>query len=531
MNKYICEFCLDNFATTNALIKHQKTFKRCLDYKDVIFTCKKCNFSTIGIKNIENHKCSKTIVIDSDDINDYIIEESDEDNITEDLNLQKHIIKVENELKKEKIKNETLLNIIEKYIPVKNINLENKLNLEISPSIEEEKIYQKFTPVSPCNSDDDKSDNKKDIYRTYKSLKTNSIDLIEEPDIKELETKIQDIDLKLIFNTKQNFVNLEHCNMIFDKEIETIKTAKTYIKNITNIKNNRKKLLGSLSFNDYINILNKDINHLKISLGNKGLTEKKINSTISKSLGSLDSRFIYYGNYYDIPMDIDEFVRFKSSIQMFAHSSSYYTHFNYQNFISKFYNYGSVIIPIKECIEYYIINKYGFNNIIYVPIKQSSSDDPYSFYVLEDIIKEKRYWKMDCRLIDISDSIMTNLKEYLTSIFRKIYLDIFTDNDYRDDYKDKTVITSVDFVQLLQNILLLSDKKEFYKIIKKIIIDNATYTPTENDKFNLYRDDPLLKKKFQSFKEEDKTDSIKMLFDNITSEKAVDFYRSIRGSL
>ena len=66
----------------------------------------------------------------------------------------------------------------------------------------------------------------------------------------------------------------------------------------------------------------------------------------------------FYGNYYDIPMDIDEFVRFKTSIQIFTHSPSFYVQFNYQNFINKFYNYGSVIIPLKECIEYYIINRY-----------------------------------------------------------------------------------------------------------------------------------------------------------------------------
>jgi hypothetical protein len=122
---------------------------------------------------------------------------------------------------------------------------------------------------------------------------------------------------------------------------------------------------------------------------------------------------------------------------------------------------------------------------------------------------------------------MRNLKEYLCGIFRKIYQDIFHDNDYREDYKQKTTITSIDFAQLLKNILLLSDRKEFYKLVKEIIINNATYKPTENDKFNLYRDDPILKKKMQKIKEEDKSESIKLLFDNITSEQAVDLYRSV----
>lgn len=523
MNKFICEFCLEYFKSLNALVKHQKTFKKCIDYRDTFFTCKRCNFCTIGIKNIETHKCIKNIILDSDDNNEYIIEDSDTEdvNIEEEISLQKKIIKVENELKKERIKNETLTKLIEKNLSQNIIKLPNELSIELPIT----KNIVEIQPNSPCNSEDDKTDNKKSQFKNYKILKNNSIDLVEEPNNDIIQEKIKEINIK-VYNTKHNFGNLEQCNIIFDKEFDNIRNTKTYIKNLDIIKNTRKKLLGSLSTYEYTELLNKHINELRKILENKGHQEKKIVSVIAKSLGSLDYRFLYYSNYYDIPMDIDEFIRFKSSIQIFVHSPSFYVEFNYQHFIKKFYNYGSVIIPLKVCIEYFITNRYGFNNVIYVPLKQSSEDDPYSFYTLEDIVKEKRYWKMDCRLIDLCDNIIRNLKEYLTGIFRKIYQDIFLNNDYREDYTKKTAITSVDFDQLLKNILLLSDKRELYKLIKEIIIKNATYNPTENDKFNLYRDDPLLKKKFEKFKEEDKSDSIKLLFDNITSEQAVDLYRS-----
>jgi len=532
MNKFICEHCLESFKSLNFLVKHQRSFKKCIDYRDIFFTCKRCNFCTIGIKNIENHKCNINIITDYDDNNEYIFEDSDveEPNIEpniEDISFQKQILKIENELKKERIKNETLTKLIVNNLAQKFINLPHELSIEL-PILKEVVVITQ--PSSPYNSEDDKTDNKKSQFKSYKILKSNCIDLVQEPDIESIKNKIKEIDIK-IYNTKLNFGNLEQSNIIFDREFETIKNSRTYMKNLDIIKNTRKKLLGSLSIYEYIILLNKHVITLKKILENKGHQEKKIISTISKSLGSLDYRFIYYGVYYDIQLDIDEFVRFRSSIQIFAHSPSFYIQFNYQNFINNFYNYGSIIIPLKECINYYIINRYGFNNIIYVPLKNSTEDDPYSFYTLEDTVKEKRYWKMDCRLIDLCDNIMINLKEYLTGIFRKIYQDIFNDNDYREDYSKKTEITSVDFEQLLKNILLLSDKKEFYKLLKKIIIENATYNPTENDKFNLYRDDPILRKKIQKFKEEDKSDSIKLLFDNITSEQAVDLYRSNNNSL
>ena len=52
----------------------------------------------------------------------------------------------------------------------------------------------------------------------------------------------------------------------------------------------------------------------------------------------------------------------------------------------------------------------------------------------------------------------------------------------------------------------------------------------ENDKFNLYGDDSLQRKRFHDKEDVDLVDIIKQLFDDISSEQAVDFYR-IRTNL
>ena len=112
-------------------------------------------------------------------------------------------------------------------------------------------------------------------------------------------------------------------------------------------------------------------------------------------------------------------------------------------------------------------------------------------------------------------------------MFRKIYYDVFDDNIFRIDYSNKTQITECDCEQLLQNIFLLSQPIKFCNKIRFLIMKNASYTPTENDKFNLYGDDTLQKKKFQhTIKTDNIVDVIKELFDSITTEDAVDFYRS-----
>ena len=50
-----CEYCLERFESEENIKEHQNTSKYCIKYKDISFTCLKCNLSTIGIKNIEKH--------------------------------------------------------------------------------------------------------------------------------------------------------------------------------------------------------------------------------------------------------------------------------------------------------------------------------------------------------------------------------------------------------------------------------------------------------------------------------------------
>ena len=557
MNSFVCQYCLENFKTTALLSKHQKHAKYCISYMDVLFSCKKCNYTTVGIKNIDKHMeeniCNS--ITEKDSINDYIIdEESIDENTMENDGL---ISKLENTLKVEKIKNSIYKCIIENNIPIKldNILKENERELHIYESNlsklgiyihknEKEEIFIKtdmldirtenriIRPSSPCASEHDSVDNSEKntksykSYKSYKTLKSSCIDLVLEPDKELIDNKIRDIDMS-IYNIKRSFGDKDKSKLLFKKSFEEIKQNKTYTKNIEEIKKTRINLLGTLSFNEYLQLLKDQIKMLENILKDKGHNDKKITTTISKFLNSLDSRLLLYGNYYDIPMDIEEVSKFRICLDLSIKSYTYYTPFIFNDSIKLFFNYGSILSSVKMCIETYLLNRYGFNNIIYIPLKNSSKDDPYSFYILQEVNKDKRYWKMDCRLVELSEGIISNLKPFLINIFRKIYQDIFNDNDYRENYHTKTEITGSDFEQLICNIFILNDTLNFYNMMRNIIVDKSTYIPTENDKVNIFGDDLLIKKKFSKTKENvDKTDIVKLLFDNITNEQAVDLYRS-----
>ena len=282
--------------------------------------------------------------------------------------------------------------------------------------------------------------------------------------------------------------------------------------------------MNNTSYNEYFEILNSYIKKFRKILKNKDYADKKIDTNIVNSLSSVDLRVLFHPNYIKNGLELDDIQEFKQCVLRGITYPETYVPFEI-NF-EYFFNFGSVLITVKDMVKKYLFNKYGYYNLVYVPIKQSLESDPYSFYYLKFIKNGKRYWDMDCRLEETGNRIINNLQPFLINIFRKIYFDIFKDNIFRKDYEKTNSITSNDLEQLLYNIFTLSTPITFCKILRDIVKENATYIPTGYDKFNFYGDDMLQKKKFQMKETFDPIEIVKLLFDDINSEEGVDFYRS-----
>ena len=137
---------------------------------------------------------------------------------------------------------------------------------------------------------------------------------------------------------------------------------------------------------------------------------------------------------------------------------------------------------------------------------------------------------MDCRLEDLSNKFIDNIRPYLIDMFRKIYFDVFCDNDYRENFLSKMAKVELDVKQIIQNICLLCNPKKFNKFLINIVKTNATYKVTPNDIKNLSADDSSQRRRFENEKEKiDPVETMKLLFDNISSEEAVDYYRSVNS--
>lgn len=546
-----CEFCLSNFENTTLMKKHQTSSKSCLKYKNISFICNKCNFKTIGIKNIENHICEEIeYEIEDDEVSENKLTLNQSDKEINNLEILLLIEKTKNNIYNELIRQNTsikLENILETkddglHIYDKKLSIFihdspcNKENLNIVVINENTIEIENAEKVNNTEIEDNISvDTQEKISskkQNYKPLK-NNIEFREE--ISE-EDKIKMIEIKKIQRKEKNdqelladlslFKSIEDAKSIFKTCISSMKeNIRTYSKNLENMKNIKSKLIKYMSYKEYKDLLD---NHLKILIKifeQKKYTPKKIVEVLQKSMNKIDLRILFYGNYTTMFLDIEEIQNFQKCLNNSLFFEEQYNPFNRELFFKSFHNYGSVIFTIKENIEMYIFNYYGFNNIIYVPIKQSTEEDPYSFYILDNINK-KRFWNMDCRLEELTINFIDNIKPYLIEIFRKLYYDVFHDNDYRENFEYTNALTENDCGQLLTNITLLINRKELNKLFRNIIKNKSTYIPTKNDCFNFYGDDFIQKKKFAKTKDDnDVVENIKLLFDNITSEESVDLYR------
>ena len=373
------------------------------------------------------------------------------------------------------------------------------------------------------DSTDDLSKSRKQSYRSIKTYLGGLIQ--EEPTEQDKINKISLVDSK-IHHILEGFEDLKDVEKSFQDTFIALKQSRIYTKILSDLARKRLSIFGRMSLASYQNLLSEQIRMMESIFREKNYTEKKSSTIISKGLTPLESRLISYGSYTQTHIEIDEIQKLEISLELEKYSPKEYVQYDSVVFVNSFHNYGLVLFSMKKNLERYLFNRYDFWNVVYLQLPKNNKDDPYSFYILERVTKEKRYWKMDCRLEDLSSNLISSISPIMIGMFRKLYKDVFGDNDFRNDFSSKCQITECDCEQLLQNIILISQPKIFYNLVREMVVSKATYIPTENDKFNLYGDDSLQRKRFHDKEDVDLVDIIKQLFDDITSVQAVDFYRS-----
>jgi hypothetical protein len=469
-------------------------------YKKISFSCNKCGFNTNVIKNINEHVkfCTESLKI-----------ETECEKLKKLLSIERCKVAILTEL----LKNNSSINLSDFINTEENIvNFYNTDDLSF-------KIHSTTLETIPKKSSTSKKDlNRKHVYRSIK----NSIPLMP------METETQnefEIEVETVNNNIEEPFDIKKNQDDIDCHYKKLEQSRIYTKILDDIKEKRWSLFSKVNLEEYKTLLIFHIKKLEEIFTEKKYADKKIKQIVLKSLYAIEARILYYDSYFNSYIEVDEIEKFKLLLENNIEHPKELVPFDENKIYKYFLNYSIVLFPLSKLFEMFLFNKYKFNNIIYLPLAKSSLDNPYSFYTLEKIHNDKRYWKMDCRLDYFSCSLITNLSDHMIKTFRTIYKDVFGDNEYREKYVYNCQITECDLEQLLENILVLSKPKQFCIQLQKLIVKNSKYIPGDNDKFNLSGDDSLQRKRFIELEDVDGCEIYRRIFDNITIEKSIDLYR------
>ena len=583
MTTLTCPYCDTLFKSQTYLSKHQKENKNCIKYREVTFMCRKCDFKTEGLKHIEKHieECQ------GEEGNNLIENLEKRVRTLEDEKkalAAKKKVEGNFELKAERIKNSILCEIVKQKLGMDLSKLYEekgnglhvydtagaKLDIYINgqkQTTSKRKVInpadhlpppsdvmikdipeiintpQKQVEPPPKTPPPKKKDEISDVYndrkknrsrsrdrsrkkQNYRNI-TNKIPQVEEPSQEEYEEWIAKIDSRMSEEINDYFGNksLEEIDKAIESCFVAIKDSRTYNKSIKDLNKLRRKMMPRMSMSKYVELIDSHIQRLTKVFRDKGYQDRKILEILCVSFSAMDARFIKFGKYFNTNIDADDICDVKKAAEFNVENSKALVPFKIDSVYHNFCNYIPALCPLKKCLELYLFNRYGFSNLIYLPLPRSSDADPYSFYFFESFGKEYRHWKMDCRLEETANDIVTNVRPHFVSLFRKLYHDIYGDNDYRTNYTSKNQVTEVECEQLAKNILELRDPLIFSKMLREVVKTNATYAPTNKDKFNLSGDDVLQKEKFSKHREEEVETLVvvKSLFDEMSEEQAKEF--------
>lgn len=429
----------------------------------------------------------------------------------------------------------------------KNI-IEQQLKISISDGVDSlneiEKALENVTnemlnlniqqPICQDKLDEDKHEDKHEDTikkkKTFKALPNVINDPNENLDIPsddEIETSllkhITDCFGKVNLDTVSNYDMLEQ----IIEQLKTTKTAKdtlAILKTMLMHCNVFKVILTPIEYNTF---LTNTVNRIKpIILSNQKFDGRKIIKSIGRLVCPFDQRLLCIGGFENTICDktitVEEIEKFKTG---FIHTLKYpktFRVFDDELLIGNMLNYGLALVSVGEMFENCINNPYGFKNISYVQVSQSSD---YAFYTLDKFDGIKRCWVIDCRLEKLSLKLKDAIQNCCINFFRILYKSVFGHNNFIENYKTKLGVLEFDCAQLLNNIFFVIDFIDMNSRFREIVKTHCTLKPTQADKFDNYKDDEIQARNFKQYKTQI-LDPIKLLFDDIDDKRAVSIYEA-----
>jgi hypothetical protein len=445
--------------------------------------------------------------------------------------LEFKVVHLENRLKIEYLKVKLLADILQTNFNIKLSSLDEEDSIlticSLLPSI---KINYNIEGDNLVIKESESTQEIKEIKESIQEIKEETVNIKEKREhfktLKNAPVITKEEKEESVIDFKENRMKCERSIEEAFIKLEDVKDIKEINKVVNTIKENRINLLICVEAEYYIKVVNVHLSRLEIAFKAKFKNStKKIEDLLKNCLSSLESRLVFQQEYHLRNLDYEDLKKFISNYSLKLNNQ--FTPFDKSIFFKKFCNYSLALISVEELIKKYFTGTSIFSNLIYLPSEKSDIKDPHSFYFLEREEKGKKFWKMDCRLEEISFEFADEILIYLVSLFRRIYYDIFQDNEYRPDFLTHSMVTKTECKQIILNIIFLCNKFQFCKFLQNIIIEKCSYSSSV-DKFNLFADDKMQKRTFVTHREKSKEnfnlqaeDSLGSLFDNSNDNEVI----------
>ncbi|MGL5962114.1 MAG: hypothetical protein ACRCZ0_09230 [Cetobacterium sp.] len=298
------------------------------------------------------------------------------------------------------------------------------------------------------------------------------------------------ISINLEELTISNFVTIVTDNMdvVFEELIENPCDLELW----TVLSVLRNSLLGPLNICEYKKIIVDQIVILR--------KHNKTHKNILNHLSLIEARLILYPSGLNIlngPLCNNDFTKLINELQFRTYTKNPKLQpFDVEDILRHCCTPSLLNLPLDIVVKISLLNPYMNNSIGYLnslPKSQIIKKDSWSFYVLSTInLDGSRLWVLDYKIKTFSIIFINSVTQYLIKIFRTFYRECFDTNDYIPNFYHQTVTTHFDvFVNIIKNIVFVSNYSLFNQFLKDVIIQKSCIIPTEYDFFNhlIYYDD------------------------------------------
>jgi hypothetical protein len=417
---------------------------------------------------------------------------------------------IKNKLKCEYFKSKVFAKIAEKFsgVDMKEFFKEKPDRIDIYPNT---KFNLVIHPAQPQTTEE-KEKKKKEHYMSLKHI---TDDIVPEETVDERQKTIKE---------KINTSSHENIMKEISTVLETINKT-NYNESVKKLKQNRKKIVPNITHDTYIIMLRHHYNVFEQMVNSE--SQKKKDSYIEKAFSPLEHRLLL--SQYNIKFNIEP-----SDIELYhcliPEEATYLelVPFNKEKYFKQSLTYDLAFSHIQDIIKRTLFNKYGYHNVVYMNIKKT--DEKYTFYYLDKIEGGKRFWKFDYKLENFADRFCDIAVDRIVFYFRQLYSSVFHYNTLRPDFLKKATNLEFEFEQLIQNLILISDRNNMYKMFQQLVYEEAQFKPSEIDKVNQYNDRLQSRKNFNDVSDEDlkktRMDNIAQLFENPSEDEVKMFISS-----